>query len=180
MRNLTRISLFVGVLLALGAQQANAQLRSAPLTAAEKEWITLIRIDEKLARDVYLKLYDVWGVPIFANIAASEQNHMDAVARLITKYGLTDPVAGLGVGEFPENIVIFGKVHDFQGLYDMLVTLGTQSVEDAYMVGVLIEELDIDDLENALLAVKKTDIKNVFTNLWEGSIRHLAAFESHL
>ena len=101
MRKLTRISLFVGVLLALGAQQANAQLRSAPLTAAEKEWITLIRIDEKLARDVYLKLYDVWGVPIFANIAASEQSHMDAVARLITKYGLTDPVAGMEEGVLP-------------------------------------------------------------------------------
>ena len=175
MRNVTRISLFVGVLLALGAQQANAQLRSAPLTAAEKEWITLIRIDEKLARDVYLKLYDVWGVPVFANIAASEQNHMDAVARLITKYGLTDPVAGMEKGVFP------GRVSaDFQGLYDDLVALGSQSVVDAYWVGVCIEELDIDDLKDALLAVKKTDLKNVFNNLLEGSKRHLAAFESHL
>jgi len=107
MKQLIGIGLLVGLLVALGSQEATAQQRGgqriqpAPLTDLEEEWVTLIRIDEKLARDVYLTLHDVWGVPIFANIAAAEQTHMDAVEAIISKYGLTDPVAELGVGEFP-------------------------------------------------------------------------------
>ena len=42
-----------------------------------------MREEEKLARDVYLTLYDIWGTPAFNNIASSEQTHMDAVLMLI-------------------------------------------------------------------------------------------------
>ena len=122
----------------------------------------------------------VWSVPVFNNIAVSEQSHMDAVKTLIVKYGLTDPVTGLAEGVFPEDIVIFGESYDFQELYDQLVADGSQSVVGAYLVGVFIEELDIANLKDAWLAVKKTDLKNVFNNLLKGSKRHLAAFESHL
>jgi len=84
---------------------------------------------------------------------------------------LTDPVAELGVGEFPEV---------FQTLYDVLVWEGLESVDAAYAVGVEIELLDIDDLTEALSDVQKADIKNVFSNLLDGSYNHLEAFSSHL
>jgi hypothetical protein len=176
MKKLIGIGLLVALSVALGTPEATAQrgrqkTQSAPLTAAEKDWITLIRIDEKLARDVYLELYDIWGVRVFKNIAASETRHMAAVKTLIDKYRLDDPVAGLDVGEFPG---------EFQTLDDTLVWLGSQSVVDAYEVGVMIEELDIDDLTNALFEVQKADIKNVFNNLLDGSESHLEAFTSHL
>jgi hypothetical protein len=165
------ISLVVGAILAVGGQQANAQLRSTPLTDAEKASIALVRIDEKLARDVYLTLFEVWGDPVFANIAASEQKHMDAVKRLIDKYKLADPVAGLGIGEFPTPAL--------QELYEEFMAEGQVSLVAAYGVGVLIEQLDIDDLTETLKVVQKIDIQNVFTNLLAGSLKHLEAFETH-
>ena len=72
------ISLVLGAILTMSGQQANAQLRSAPLTDAEKASIALVRVDEKLARDVYLTLFEVWGDPVFSNIAASEQRQVQA------------------------------------------------------------------------------------------------------
>jgi len=56
-----------------------------------KDWLTYIREEEKLARDVYLYLYDMWGSSIFDNISVSEQAHMDAIKTLIDRYGLDDP-----------------------------------------------------------------------------------------
>ena len=56
--------------------------------------LDFMREEEKLARDVYQYLYDIWGVRIFVNIAESEQTHMDAVLRVIHKYSLADPAEG--------------------------------------------------------------------------------------
>ena len=59
--------------------------------------------EEKLARDVYNALYAVWGVSTFQSIAASEQAHMDSLAVLLERYGLTSPVqAEAGVFTDPE------------------------------------------------------------------------------
>ena len=54
-----------------------------------------MREEEKLARDVYLNLYDKWNVPIFSNIATSEQEHTDAIKSLLTQYGVQDLNAGI-------------------------------------------------------------------------------------
>ena len=82
------------------------------ITDAELEGILYMREEEKLARDVYLTLYEAWGVPIFQNIARSEATHMEAVNTLIDRYGLADPAAA-EVGVFTDPTL--------QGLYDQLV-----------------------------------------------------------
>ncbi len=64
------------------------------LSPEEVEAILYMREEEKLARDVYLTLYNKTGLPIFENIARSEQTHMDMVLELIKKYNLTDPLQG--------------------------------------------------------------------------------------
>ncbi len=61
------------------------------LNSSEVQGILYMREEEKLARDVYLKLYEMWKLPIFKNIAESEQIRMDLVKALIIKYNLTDP-----------------------------------------------------------------------------------------
>jgi len=127
--------------------------------------------EEKLARDVYIKMFELWGATIFSNISVSEQRHMDAVLNLLVKYGIPDPVAGKGVGEFTDA---------FKGLYDELVFQGQQSLLDAYMVGRAIEEMDIDDLEVAMTETSKADIDNVYGNLLNGSFNHLDAFNAHI
>jgi hypothetical protein len=137
------------------------------LTAKEASSILFMKQEEKLARDVYQVMYAKWGHVTFGNIAISEQRHMDAVDNLITRYGLTDASpAEAGKFTYPE----------LQGLYDELITLGNQSLEDALAVGVLIEETDIADLKEALKSTRERPIRNVFSNLMDGSYNHLAAF----
>lgn len=143
---------------------------SATLTDAEKANLLHMREEEKLARDVYNKLYELYNMPVFRNIAISEQRHMDAMLNLLTGYGLTDPVAGKGSGEFTPA---------FQSLYDELIAKGTNLTE-AFKVGVEIEELDIADLEKAINATEVPTLLRVYNNLLTASRNHLAAFSSKL
>lgn len=64
----------------------------------EIEALTFMVEEEKLARDVYNVLYDIWGIPTFANIAKAEQRHMDAIIGLLDKYELNNPAALLEAG----------------------------------------------------------------------------------
>jgi len=140
------------------------------LTSFEVKSLNFMREEEKLARDVYLSLYDVWGVPIFKNIADSEQKHTDSVANLLTKYGIEDPVKSDAIGDYTNP--------DFNELYHALVEYGSYNYEQALKVGTEIEELDIADLNEQLSIVKKSDIINVYNNLLKGSRNHLRSFYS--
>jgi hypothetical protein len=144
----------------------------ANLSAVEAEGLAYMREEEKLARDVYLALYDQWGQPIFQNIAGSEQAHMDSILLLLEQAGLVDPAAGLAAGEFNNPL--------FQSLYDDLVARGSLSLVDALAVGAGIEELDIVDLEERLTQTGNENIIQVYTNLLSGSENHLRAFVSNL
>jgi hypothetical protein len=142
------------------------------LTEAEEQHILYMREEEKLARDVYLTLYELWGAEIFANISESEQRHMDAIKSLITRYGLIDPVVDDAVGMFTNP--------NFVGLYDELVLAGEISLEEALKVGVSIEELDIADLDLALQETTMRAVRRVFQNLLNGSYNHLSAFQGSI
>lgn len=150
-----------------------APLWAATLSAEATADLVFMREEEKLARDVYLTLYDKWGVRIFKNISASEQTHMDAIKVLLDRYGIADPVAGNGVGQFTNQ--------ELQALYDDLVAQGLMSLMEAMQVGVTIEETDIEDLKAALaVAGLPTDVKRVYGNLMSGSYNHLDAFNYQL
>ena len=136
------------------------------LTSAETSDLLFMREEEKLARDVYLNLFACWGVPIFANIAKSEQAHMDALKRLLDTYGLADPAGEIGVFSNPE----------LQDLYDLLVYSGSASLNAGLLVGGLIEEVDIDDLQVAIADTTKADLQRVYGNLMRASENHLRAF----
>ena len=145
--------------------------KAVNLSKAEKDGILYMREEEKLARDVYQTLYNKWELQIFANIAKSEQTHMEAVKLLVDKYGLEDPVKDK-VGEFTNP--------KLQDLYNKLIEDGSKSVEDALKVGAVIEEIDIIDLQKHLAETNKGDIKLVYENLMKGSRNHLRAFTSNL
>jgi hypothetical protein len=145
---------------------------TAPLTDDEKYWLTYLREEEKVARDVYLSLNDTWNLRIFKNIAASEQQHMDAIKQLLATYNIPDPAAGKGTGEFTNP--------DLQQLYDDLIQQGSISKAEALKVGVIIEETDIDDLNEAIATTRHNDLKTVYRKLLQGSLNHLDAFESSL
>ena len=150
---------------------AGARLMAADLTDAEADSLRFMREEEKLARDVYSALYDVYGDAPFTNIARSEQRHMDSVLTLIELYGIPDPALA-EPGQFTNP--------ELQGLYDFLIAQGMQSRAAAFQVGILVEETDIADLDEALEATNKADLVRLFTNLRRGSVNHLAAFSSAL
>jgi len=146
--------------------------QTVSLTPAEEDCLTYMREEEKVARDVYLFLYEKWQSRVFKNIAASEQTHMDAVKTLLDRYGIADPAAGKEVGEFTNP--------NLQALYDELIDAGSVSLVDALEVGVLIEETDILDLKEGIASTERKDIITVYGNLLLGSLNHLESFESKL
>ncbi|MFO7678641.1 MAG: DUF2202 domain-containing protein [Chloroflexota bacterium] len=145
---------------------------SSTLTDTEIEALQFMREEEKLARDVYLVLYDQWGLPIFQNIADSEQMHMDTILGLMQRYDLADSAANLGPGQFANA--------DLQALYNQLSASGGQSLAEALRVGALIEETDIADLESRLAAIQNGEIAQAFNNLRQGSLNHLRAYATML
>jgi len=145
---------------------------SVVLTDAEKADLAFMREEEKVARDAYLYFYDVWGEVVFSKIARSEQTHMNAIGKLLVKYGLPDPVADLGVGQF--------STPEFQAMYDEVVAIGSVSFADALAAGVLVEEADIADLTAALSETTAKNITTVYKNLLRGSLKHLASFNAWL
>ena len=141
------------------------------LSGFEKTTLTFMREEEKLARDVYLALYDIWEAPVFKNIAKSEQQHTDMIAKLLAKYELEDP--------FVDEAGVFSN-ETLQQLYHDLVNIGSASLADTYQVGATIEDLDIFDLEEALKEIDNADIRTVYQNLMKGSRNHMRSFYSLL
>lgn len=167
-------SLALGVMLA-GSLYAKAPIENyvlnLPKQSLSQEEISDLfhmREEEKLARDVYLTLYNKWKLPIFRNISKSESWHMHMIKLLLEKYGLKDPVISDEIGLF--------KNQHLQALYNELVSQGSRSLIDALKVGVTIEDLDIKDLEEAINRTDNKDIKVVYQNLEKGSRNHLRAF----
>jgi len=149
----------------------NSNVKTQELTAEEQEGLLYMREEEKLARDVYLTLDEYFEISIFSNIAKAEQKHMDKMKGLLDKYNLTDPVGDnpRGVFENPE----------FEGFYDSK-TGNEVTIIEAIRTGILIEELDILDIQEAIELTDKADIKNVYEILLRGSRNHLRAFVRRL
>lgn len=147
-------------------------LSEETLSENELDNLLLMREEEKLARDVYTTLYEKWNVNVFKNIGSSEQQHMDALLSLINKYELTDPVGTNEVG-------IFSDVH-LQKLYVQLVALGSTTLLDAYKVGATIEDLDIFDLDEAILVSDNLDVNETYDSLNRGSRNHMRAFYAQI
>jgi hypothetical protein len=157
---------------AIPAAQSYTVAAPQAISPEEAEALQFMREEEKLAHDVYVTLYGEWNLPVFSNIARSEQKHTDSVAYLLDLYDISDPAAGNELGEFTNP--------DLQALYDQLVAQGSASIADALKVGGAIEEIDILDLQERLAETDNVDIERVYENLMAGSENHLRAFVSNL
>ena len=156
------------------ASSMSEMINSMPkesLSIEEEIGILFMREEEKLAKDVYLTLYDKWSKNIFSNIANAEETHTQSLELLIIKYNLTDPFID-EVGSFQNQTL--------QSLYFNLVENGSTSLIDALIVGALIEEIDIIDILDYLEVNDNQDITFIYENLMMGSRNHLRAFVSNL
>ncbi|MCB0664890.1 MAG: DUF2202 domain-containing protein [Saprospiraceae bacterium] len=143
------------------------------LSDREREALYFMREEEKLAMDVYQYLYDKWKHHVFENISNSERQHMSLILCLIDKYGLEDPSEDLAQGEFRDkNLTEF---------YDLLISEGTKSLINAFIVGATIEDVDIFDLMHYQAnGIDNWDVNAVFQELNKGSRNHMRAFTKNL
>jgi len=155
----------------------NAELANLPpatlgdLSEADKAALVYMREEGKLAHDVYLTLYDIWGLATFQNIASSEQAHTDSIKYLLDRYGIAN-LASAEVGIFTNP--------DLQSLYNELIARCSLSLAEAIKAGGAIEEIGILDLQEQLAQTDNADIQQVFNNLLRGSTGHLQSFVNQL
>lgn len=154
----------------------NSTIQSTAVTTSPETVVkdlTYMIEEEKLAHDVYQVLYEKWGSRVFSNISKSELNHQEQLLAVLMSRNIDDPRSSQ-VGVFQNQ--------DLQALYNKLIAQGSQSVSEAYKVGVAIEELDIADLQKAIaeLGSSDSDIANAYQSLLGGSQRHLRAFNRQL
>jgi hypothetical protein len=180
MRTLHKALLAGGMAVLLGAGLAGTALAAAQtpstgaasVTAAADDTQTAdlaySRDEERMARDLYTLFGQTYDAAIFDRIAASEQQHFDAVGTLLTTYAVADPATGQPAGSYANA--------DVQKLYDQWKAQGLTSVRDAYAAGVALEQTDIADLQKLLARNSDADVQRVVGHLLAASQHHLAAF----
>jgi hypothetical protein len=145
-------------------------LTDQTLTESDKDALLFMLEEEKLARDTYIYLNDLWSLNTFDNIKNSEQSHMNAVENLLNQYDIDYAI--LDIGEFANQ--------DLQNFYNQFVIDGAVSSADALQIGATIEDLDIVDLQDNINATSNTAIISVFEKLQCGSRNHLRSFVSSI
>lgn len=169
--SLSGVALFSSTTYARGRTDGGGGRTTTGLTNEQKDMLFFIYQEEKVARDVYITLGNIYtDENTFASIQKSEQRHIDSARGLCEKYGVDITGVDEGsVGDF--------ELQPLQELYDNCIAQGSDSLLEALKVGVFIEITDIDDLERAAVGMPN-DVFNVFENLKEGSLNHLDAFET--
>ncbi len=143
----------------------------AAQTTSDAATLAFNREEERMARDLYQALAEKYdGAAPFAMITRSEQTHWTRIGDLLTAHGIIDPSAGLAVGTYADPAI--------QSLYDGWLARGVTSLDEAYRVGIELEQRDIADLATAIGSTTLADARQVLTRLRVASERHLAAFEA--
>ena len=146
--------------IAFGAQIA--PVAAGTIDAAEETHMIFMREEEKLARDVYLTLGDMYpNASVFNQIAeGSEQQHTDTMRDKLAQYGIADP--NPDTNNLPGSIGVFTGA-DYGSYFDekfsYLVAAASNSELDALYVGAFIEELDMHDIVLCPTAI--TELKGI-------------------
>jgi len=139
------------------AAETNWSTTAASLDAAEVTALTEAINEEYGALNTYRAAFVQFGnIYPFSRIARSEQQHVNALARIFTRYGLDVP-ANPGLASTPT----------------------WKAVTDACQAGVDAEIADAALYDKLEPGVDNTDILRVFANLQAASLNnHLPAFEA--
>ena len=145
------------------------------LTEEQKDQLFFIYQEEKVARDVYIYLGELYpDESTFASIQLSEQRHMDAAQQLCINYGID-------VSMIDESESACGEffVDYLQELYETCINLGETELVEALKVGKLVEETDIGTLTESIESMDMPDdIIRTYEILREGSYNHLESYEA--
>ncbi|WP_082132694.1 DUF2202 domain-containing protein [Bizionia psychrotolerans] len=149
-------------------QKGKNQDSNQILTEADIEALLFMLEEEKLARDTYTYLNDLWSINQFDNIKNSEQSHMDAIENQLVQNNINYSI--LPPGEFANQ--------ELQDFYNQFFIDGAVSPENAFQIGATIEDLDIVDLQNYIDSTSNTNLITIFGRLQCGSRNHLRSFAS--
>ncbi len=144
----------------------NNVITDQTLIESDKTALLFMLEEEKLARDTYMYLDDLWSINQFSNIKNSEQIHMNAIEDLLIQNDIEYII--LPLGEF-ENQAL-------QDFYNQFVIDGSVNQANALQIGATIEDLDIVDLQDYTNATTNTSLITVFNSLQCGSRNHLRSF----
>lgn len=175
------------------------------LDAGEETHLIFMREEEKLARDVYWTLGEMYPTsPVFMNIALqAEQTHTDRMLNKLVQFGIADPNPYTGTLPDQDAVDYVGQFFGvdygvyFTGKFKLLTELAEESVLEALYVGAFIEELDMHDIvecpkvivdaDNGIgegqCGLNYTDVRALqrsLENLLAGSKNHLCAFISQI
>ncbi len=159
------------------------------LTDAQKYTIAFMWNEEKMAKDLYLELNNIYPTQQLENIAIkSETMHQALVEDLVQRYDLNitnlvdykenyseEELRAFAPGEF--------GVQEIQDLYDALYAEGTLSQQAALETGCKVEVEDVNDLLNEISIAQETDAQDliaVWNVLLNGSYNHYWAFDKGL
>jgi hypothetical protein len=166
---------------------SSAASSSYALNADQKYAMAYMWNEEKLAKDIYLALNDVWPNKVLYNIATkSETRHEAAVETLVQNYdinitNLKDYTIRYSEAELRAFAPGTFGVPAVQKLYDTLYAKGTRSAQEALEVGCMVEVTDVNDLnEYIAIAHGIDDLVTTFENLRSGSYTHYWAFDRAL
>ena len=158
------------------------------LDEAEETHLIFMREEEKLARDVYITLGEIYPeLTTFARIDDSEQKHMDTMARMLKLYKIKDPSTD------DEGGVFTGEDYGwyFTEKFEFLVSWGETDGLQALYVGAFIEELDMNDIVHCpdvimdagfpedgcgLVYTDEATLISAYESLVDGSKSHLRAY----
>jgi len=108
------------------------------LSVEAMQGLVFLRNGERLARAVALDMMDHYGSHPFYGLAEAERTHGRAVSRLLDRYALYDPVAGLPMGVFDAPF--------WQAEYDFYTSQGALGYVDALLVSLEIQEAALVDI----------------------------------
>ncbi|WP_044639649.1 DUF2202 domain-containing protein [Siansivirga zeaxanthinifaciens] len=146
--------------------EINTEIADISLKQTDKDALLFMMEEEKLARDTYRYLDNLWSITQFANIKGSEQTHMNAIETLLKQYNVTYEI--LPEGKFANE--------ELQNFYNNFISSGAISIANALQIGATIEDLDIVDLQRNIEATNNKAIISVFEKLQCGSRNHLRSF----
>ncbi len=163
---------------------------NSTLTQEVKDALSYMSNEEKLAYDVYLKLYESYPeINQFYNIATNaEAAHFEAVELLIQKYisdnsefsNLDENLSQSNIQDLEAGVY---NITELQNLYDLLISIGEESPQKALEVGCMVEVTDIYDLDHDIALSQEanaSDVTSVFEYLRNGSYNHYWSFNDAL
>ncbi|NPA88081.1 MAG: DUF2202 domain-containing protein [Epsilonproteobacteria bacterium] len=143
--------------------------KKVTITNNEKQALSYMYEEEKLAKDVYYTLGKMYpNLSVFNRIYNAEIVHETSVANVMKHYNLPLPVRGDEIGKFTNP--------HLQKLYNQLIALGKKSPVDALKAGIMVEVTDVDDLDKYLKTATSPDVIALFKFLRAGSYNHYNAF----